>query len=84
MPKPTKIKESSTKIVCLNGMPYGMSYFLFNTPLFHTLSMLFYLFINSKSQKSSFRLNTLNTLSFPVKYFYIIIIWNIFAKETSK
>lgn len=49
MPKPTKMIKSSTKIVCLNGMPYGMSYFLFNTSLFHNRSMLFYLFTNSKS-----------------------------------
>nr|DAJ43961.1 MAG TPA: hypothetical protein [Caudoviricetes sp.] len=39
---------------------------------------------NHLSSQRLFPLNALNSICFPAKYFYIIIIWNIFAKETSK
>nr|DAR86985.1 MAG TPA: hypothetical protein [Caudoviricetes sp.] len=65
-------------------MPNSMPNSHFNTSLANIRPMQFYLFSNFGLLKPSFHLNALNTLSFLIKYFYIIIIWNIFAKETSK
>ena len=65
-------------------MPYSMPNLLFNTPLHCNSPSQSPLLTNHLSSQRLFPLNALISICFPAKYFYIIIIWNIFAKETSK
>nr|DAT16812.1 MAG TPA: hypothetical protein [Caudoviricetes sp.] len=70
--------------VCPTRYAQQYAQLIFNTPQTNNTATYLYSFTSFSFPQYPFPLNTSNSIPFFNKHFYILLIWNIFAKETSK